>query len=136
MSCPLCDTPGGVLLIEREHYRIIRAIEPDYPGFCRVIWRKHVAEMSDLSVGEQGELMQAVFAVERAVRALFAPDKINLASLGNVVPHVHWHVIARRRDDRHFPQPVWASPQREAGDIWPVVSDESLREVIAHELGV
>jgi len=136
MTCPLCETVGGVLLIERKHYRIIRAEDPDYPGFCRIIWRDHVAEMSDLSATHQHELMSAVFAVERTVRALYAPDKINLASLGNMVPHVHWHVIARKRGDRHFPQPVWAPPQREGDVIWPVVSDEKLREAIAHELGV
>ncbi len=136
MSCPLCDTVGGELLVEREHYRIIRAIEPDYPGFCRIIWRDHAAEMSDLSPAQQHELMAAVFAVERALRSLFKPDKINLASLGNMVSHVHWHVIARKKADRHFPQPVWAQPQREAADVWPQVSDESLRCAILQALGM
>lgn len=135
MNCPLCVEPGGVLLVERPAYRIIRAAEPDYPGFCRVIWGAHVAEMSALDSSQQRLLMDAVFAVERALIALFKPDKINLASLGNVVPHVHWHVIARRRDDRHFPQPVWAAPVRDARPDWPAVSDEALREVILRELG-
>jgi diadenosine tetraphosphate (Ap4A) HIT family hydrolase len=40
------------------------------------------------------------------------PDKINLASLGNVVPHLHWHVIPRWRDDSHFPAPIWATAKR------------------------
>ena len=135
VTCPLCEGPGGTLLIERERYRIIRAAEPDYPGFCRVIWREHRAEMSDLAAGEQSELMAAVWAVERALRGLFAPDKINLASLGNMVAHVHWHVIARRCDDRHFPQPVWAAPVREGGADWPEVSDEALRAAVLRELG-
>ncbi|HXN14887.1 MAG TPA: HIT domain-containing protein, partial [Usitatibacter sp.] len=41
------------------------------------------------------------------------PDKMNLASLGNMVAHVHWHVVPRYRDDRHFPKPIWSTPQRE-----------------------
>ena len=44
--------------------------------------------------------------------AFVNPDKINLASLGNMVPHLHWHVIPRFRDDRHFPEPIWGAPQR------------------------
>ena len=54
--------------------------------------------------------MRVVCAVERAQREALAPDKVNLASLGNVVAHLHWHVIPRWRDDRHFPQPVWGAP--------------------------
>ena len=49
--------------------------------------------------------MNIVFAVEAALRALLAPHKMNLASLGNQVPHLHWHVVPRFADDSHFPQP-------------------------------
>jgi diadenosine tetraphosphate (Ap4A) HIT family hydrolase len=59
--------------------------------------------------------MEAVVLVEQALRAAVQPDKINLAALGNMVPHLHWHVIARHAWDSHFPAPVWAAPQR-AGD--------------------
>jgi diadenosine tetraphosphate (Ap4A) HIT family hydrolase len=134
MSCPLCEGPGGVVLIECADYRIIRAEEPDYPGFLRVIWRAHVAEMSDLPAAEQASLMHAVWAAERALRGVFAPDKINLASFGNVVSHLHWHVIARKKTDRHFPQPVWAAPVRAADDIWPQVDDETLRHALSRAL--
>jgi diadenosine tetraphosphate (Ap4A) HIT family hydrolase len=54
-----------------------------------------------------------VGAVERVLREALAPTKINLASLGNVVPHLHWHVIARFEWDSRFPAPVWAAPVRE-----------------------
>jgi diadenosine tetraphosphate (Ap4A) HIT family hydrolase len=57
--------------------------------------------------------MAVVFATERgrAARGL-QPDKINLASLGNMVPHLHWHVVPRWRDDSHFPAPIWAAAKR------------------------
>lgn len=57
--------------------------------------------------------MDVVWAVEAAVREAMEPDKMNVASLGNMTPHVHWHVIPRFADDRHFPTPVWAVPRRE-----------------------
>ena len=88
--------------------------EPDYPGFVRVILGRHAREMGDLDPAERAALMDVVFAVEAAVRDTMQPHKMNLASLGNMTPHVHWHVIPRFRDDRHFPGPVWATPQREA----------------------
>ena len=68
--------------------------------------------MTDLPHKERMQLMNVVFAVETAVRCLYQPDKINLASLGNMTPHVHWHLIPRWRNDRHFPMPIWAAPQR------------------------
>lgn len=86
------------------------AAEPDYPAFTRVIWNAHVAEMSELGAADRDELMRVVLAVEQTQRAVLAPDKVNLASFGNVVPHLHWHVIPRWRDDRHFPEPVWGAP--------------------------
>lgn len=93
--------------------RVVRVDEPDYPGFCRVILTRHARELTDLDEDERGALMAVVFAVEAAVREAMQPDKVNVASLGNMTPHVHWHVVPRFRDDRHFPHPIWAAPQRE-----------------------
>jgi len=93
--------------------RVVAADEPDYPGFCRVILNRHVREMTDLVPEERQRLMAVVLEVEAALRDELAPDKVNLASLGNVVPHLHWHVIPRFRDDRHFPAPIWAPPARQ-----------------------
>lgn len=113
MSCPLCDTLGGTLLWQDTFCRIILAEEADYPGFLRVIVNAHVKEMSDLPISDQARLMRVVFAAEAALREVMQPDKINLASLGNVVPHLHWHVIPRFEDDPHFPNPVWGARLRD-----------------------
>ena len=80
----------------------IAPLDADYPGFCRVILHRHLGEMTDLPQRERMQVMNVVFAVESAVRSLYRPDKINLASLGNMTPHVHWHLIPRWRDDRHI----------------------------------
>ena len=111
-TCELCSHVGGALLYRGAALRIVLVDDADYPGFCRVIWNAHVREMTDLAPAARARLMRAVFATEAAVRTLCAPDKINLASLGNAVPHLHWHVIPRHADDAHFPHPVWAARQR------------------------
>jgi diadenosine tetraphosphate (Ap4A) HIT family hydrolase len=113
LNCPLCDAPGETVLWQNTCCRVVLADEPDYPGFLRVILNAHVKEMSDLPASDQQTLMQVVFAAETALRKVMAPDKINLASLGNVVPHLHWHVIPRFTDDPHFPQAVWGAKQRD-----------------------
>ena len=116
-ACALCgpDDERAVHLVARSRdWRVVRVLDnPDHPAFWRVICNGHAAELTDLLPEQRSALMQAVCKVEDAVRAELQPTKINLASLGNMVAHVHWHVIARFATDRHFPQPVWAAPQRE-----------------------
>jgi diadenosine tetraphosphate (Ap4A) HIT family hydrolase len=114
-SCEFCASPGGPVLWQNDLCRVVRVDEPDYPGFVRVILKRHAREMGDLSAEEREALMAVVFAVEAAVRETMQPDKMNLASLGNMTPHVHWHVVPRFADDRHFPNPIWAAPKRERG---------------------
>ena len=118
-SCPLCQSRDENVLWNDATLRVILAGDPDYPGFCRVILNRHVKEMTDLPAAERLHLMQVVFAVEAALHELLHPDKVNLASLGNQVPHLHWHVIPRFTDDKHFPDPVWATARR-AGSAHPV----------------
>lgn len=110
--CELCASPGGDVLWRDEFCRIVLVDDPDYPGFCRVVLERHVKEMTDLAPAERTRLMNAVFATEAALRELLSPRKVNLASLGNAVPHLHWHVVPRHSDDRHFPKPIWAEPSR------------------------
>jgi diadenosine tetraphosphate (Ap4A) HIT family hydrolase len=113
-TCEFCASPGGPVLWQDALCRVVRVDEPDYPGYCRVILKRHVREMSDLEPAEREALMRVVYAVEEAVREALQPDKMNLASLGNMVPHLHWHVVPRFRDDRHFPTPIWAAPRSQA----------------------
>ena len=115
MTCELCETEGGAPIWRNADCRVVRVDEPGYHGFCRVIWNAHVAEMTDLAEAERARFMRVVFEVEAGLRELLHPDKINLASLGNAVPHLHWHVIPRFRGDPHFPSPIWAPPARAPG---------------------
>ena len=113
IACALCEADGGLLVYRNDFLRIIHANEEGFPAFYRVIWNRHVAELSDLSAFERETCMNVVVAVEQILRSELNPAKINLAALGNMVPHLHWHVIARFVDDSHFPAPVWCAPQRQ-----------------------
>ena len=90
--------------------------------------------MTDLPASQQILLMRVVLAVESVVRQLFSPDKVNLASFGNVVPHLHWHVIPRWQDDRHFPEPIWGNIRREHPEARAGVSDVTLAKALATAL--
>jgi diadenosine tetraphosphate (Ap4A) HIT family hydrolase len=112
-ACPLCTPAAEQLLWRDARCRVILAPEPDYPAFCRVVWQDHVREMTDLAAEDRAHLLEVVFTVERALRGVLQPAKVNLASLGNQVPHLHWHVVPRFPDDAHFPDPVWAARRRD-----------------------
>jgi diadenosine tetraphosphate (Ap4A) HIT family hydrolase len=111
-TCELCRPLAVPALFEDDEHRVVLVDDPDYPGFCRVIHRRHVAEMTDLSADEASRLFDLVLRVERGLRRILNPAKVNLASLGNVVPHLHWHVIPRFVDDLTFPRSVWSQASR------------------------
>lgn len=115
MDCPICQAENEEILWQSPNIRVIAVHnEANAPAFCRVIWQAHITEMTDLPPKNRRELMDVVYRVEAAMRQVLNPRKINLASLGNVVPHLHWHVVARFDDDACFPAPIWANPVREA----------------------
>jgi diadenosine tetraphosphate (Ap4A) HIT family hydrolase len=107
--CVLCEETGGEIVWCNALARVVNVNDQDHPGFCRVILQRHVREMTDLSDDECVAVMRVVFAAERAQRKLLSPEKINLASFGNMVAHLHWHVIPRFAADPHYPNPVWGS---------------------------
>lgn len=113
MTCALCgSTPHEILWLD-DFCRVVLLNDEDYPAYCRVELLEHVKEMSDLPPQERARMMKVVFAVETALRTAFNPDKINLSSLGNKTPHIHWHVIPRFEHDKHFPNSHWGQAVRE-----------------------
>ena len=131
-SCELCDSAGGEPLWQDELCRVVLVGDRDYPGFCRVILNRHVREMTDLDMETSQRLMQVVFAAERALRQLMQPAKINLASLGNMTAHLHWHVIPRFADDKHFPGSIWSEARRPG--LARTVDRDALRRTLHNEL--
>lgn len=113
MDCVLCHPQKENVVWENKELRVIQVDDPLFPGYFRVIWNKHIAEMSDLTDDERQLLEKVLLTVEKVVREQMQPDKINWAQFGNMVPHLHWHIIARYRDDSHFPESIWGSKQRD-----------------------
>ena len=110
-ACELCELAVAPIYKD-DKLSVILVDDAAYPGFCRVIWNEHVKEMSDLSPPDRMRLNDVVWHVELALREVMAPGKVNVASLGNMTPHLHWHVIPRFADDAHFPNPVWTEAVR------------------------
>jgi len=111
VTCELCELKAPTVYRD-DKLSVIIVDDAAHPGFCRVIWNDHVKEMSDLSPEDRLTINEAVYQVELALVGVMKPHKVNLASLGNMVPHLHWHVIPRFEDDAQFPNPVWAPAVR------------------------
>ena len=134
-ACELCASPGGEVLWDDGFARVVLVGDTDHPGFCRVILNAHAKEMTNLAEADRARLMGIVYAVEGSLRELLAPEKINLASFGNVVPHLHWHVIPRFSDDPHFPNSVWSARLRSSARPLHAGFNRSLRQRLDELLG-
>lgn len=137
-NCILCAEEGGEVVWRGDDCRVVLVQDADLPGFCRVIWNRHVGEMTQLSYGERELLMTLVFALESVIRQVMQPTKINLAALGNQVPHIHWHIIPRYEDDAFFPGSPWSARVRETAssvlqDRWQQAMElpQAIRAAIA-----
>jgi diadenosine tetraphosphate (Ap4A) HIT family hydrolase len=113
-ECALCLPTPHDLLWQDDFCRVVLLHDADYPAYCRVELLAHIKEMTDLPPADRARTMKVVFAVESAMREVIQPDKINLASLGNKTPHMHWHVLPRFESDKHFPNSHWGEAVRDS----------------------
>ena len=89
--------------------RVLVINDANYPWLLLVPRRNEVVEILDLDEVEQAQLMAETTRVARALREITQCDKLNIAALGNVVPQLHVHIIARRTSDAVWPRPVWGA---------------------------
>ena len=87
--------------------RLLLMNDASYPWFILVPRREEVSELFQLDPADQQLLWREATALAEIVKDTFGADKMNVATLGNVVSQLHVHVIARRRDDAAWPAPVW-----------------------------
>ena len=92
--------------------------DASYPWLVLIPRRPEVSEIVELDEADREVLMQEIVAVSQALKTLTGCDKLNVAALGNMVPQLHIHVIARFKGDPAWPKPVWgqvpARPYAEA----------------------
>uniref|UniRef100_Q07H51 Histidine triad (HIT) protein n=1 Tax=Rhodopseudomonas palustris (strain BisA53) TaxID=316055 RepID=Q07H51_RHOP5 len=87
--------------------RVLVIKDANYPWLLLVPRRAEVSEIIDLGEVEQAQLMTEIARVGRALKDITKCDKLNVAALGNMVPQLHIHLIARRSSDAAWPRPVW-----------------------------
>lgn len=113
MSCELCRDSYPHELWRDADFVVVDASDADLPVFVRVIARDHVKELSQMSAQQRARLLEIITRIEREMIRLVQPDKVNIASLGNMVPHVHWHIVGRWQDDAFFPGSIWSARLRD-----------------------
>jgi len=89
-------------------------IEPSEIPWLKIFTRHPYKEMSEAPQSIKREIYALLDLIERAMIDYYTPDKINIASFGNYVPHLHWHIMARFKNDSYFPEPMWGKKQRES----------------------
>ena len=105
--------------------RVLLMNDSSYPWLILVPARANKTEIHDLDPADQSLLMTEIDRASRALSQLYAPHKINVAAIGNMVPQLHIHVVARFRTDAAWPAPVWgANPPR---PYEPADLDEALK---------
>lgn len=82
--------------------------------WLKIFTQKPIKEFSMCDQDTKMEILRCLDIIEKEMLSYYNPDKINIASFGNYVPHVHFHIQARFKDDSYFPEPTWGKKQRES----------------------
>lgn len=130
MNCPMChrwtDEPD-LRIAELEHCYLTLNRDQFFAGYCLLFTKQHVTELFHLSPEVRQGVMEEVNRVAAALFELYQPTKINYELLGNMVPHMHWHLVPRRSSDPLWPRPIWSEPHAER----PLTADGYRREATA-----
>jgi diadenosine tetraphosphate (Ap4A) HIT family hydrolase len=115
-TCPMCcrwDDDADLRVVELEHSLVTLNRDQFFPGYTLLFTRQHVTELFHLDHAVRSGLMEEVSRVAGALFAVFQPDKINYELLGNMVPHIHWHLVPRFTTEPLWPRPIWSEPHQE-----------------------
>jgi diadenosine tetraphosphate (Ap4A) HIT family hydrolase len=123
--CRRWDDDAELRVTELEHSFVLLNRDQFFPGYTLLFTKLHVTELFHLDRAARSGLMEEVSRVAEALFTLFQPDKINYELLGNMVPHIHWHLVPRRSDEPLWPRPIWSEPHNEL-----LLSPEEYRERI------
>lgn len=115
-GCPMCsrwEDHCDLQIAEMEHSYVILNRDQFFTGYTLLFTKKHVTELFHLDHIVRSALMEEVSTVAKALHSQFQPDKINYELLGNMVPHMHWHLVPRFVTDPLWPQPIWSKKHDE-----------------------
>ena len=127
-TCPMCrrwDDDSDLRVAELEHSFVVLNRDQFFPGYTLLFTKQHVTELFHLDMAVRSGLMEEVSRVAEALFTLFQPDKMNYELLGNMVPHIHWHLVPRRSDEPLWPRPIWSEAHDEL-----LLSPQAYRERI------
>lgn len=108
--CSRWESDADLRIAELEHSYVILNRDQFFPGYTLLFSKAHVTELFHLDRRVRGELMEEISRVAEALFATFRPDKINYELLGNMVPHMHWHLVPRFASEPLWPRPIWSEP--------------------------
>ena len=131
MLCPLCEAKNEDIIFQNSFLRVILV---DETGYIRVITQKHIKEFSDLSDEEVVNLTLTTKKIEKAIIKTLNPDKVNIAALGNMVPHLHIHIIPRFQNDPWWPGATFCEKKRNYNYKITQKEINSLKEDIKNSL--
>ncbi|MFA5583379.1 MAG: HIT family protein [Bacteriovoracaceae bacterium] len=135
--CPLCErvnlTGNGqypYLIKEFDHSYLYLGEHQFYEGYCVLVTKEHYREMSDISSPVREEIFSEMMKVSDAILKTFNPKKMNMASYGNVVEHLHWHFFPRYADDPQFTNPPWLQMHLfDSKKVSPQLRDKLISEI-------
>ena len=115
-TCVMCsrwNDDSALRIIEFAHSYVILNRDQFFPGYCLLFTKQHVTELFHLDPVLRAELIENINQVAQALHDVFKPDKLNYELLGNMVPHMHWHLVPRFATETLWPRPIWAEPHPE-----------------------
>lgn len=114
--CQFCnrwEIDSDLRIAEFNHSYLLLNRDQFFPGYTLLFTKQHVTELFDLSAEVQSGLITEISLVAKALHTVFSADKINYELLGNMVPHIHWHLVPRFKRDKLWPRPIWAETHDE-----------------------
>lgn len=100
------------IIYENEDIKI--EVEPSEIPWLKIFTQTPYKEMSEVPGSIKFKIYDLLDIIEQEMLSYYKPKKINIASFGNYMPHVHWHIMARFEEDSFFPDPMWGTKQRES----------------------
>jgi len=108
--CNRWETDADLRICELKHSYVTLMRDQFFPGYTLLSTKIHCSELFQLDREVRSELMEEVSCVAKVLYDIFQPAKINYELLGNMVPHIHWHLVPRFATDPLWPRPIWAEP--------------------------